>query len=139
MAAGYLLGVTLVTAAVMIAWLMLREIRLYFRRAESVSGRQVIIRMMVGMMLLGLILRVLLGTYLYLDPGAHGIRPTVTYWSKNMALGYFIAVIAMIDLGLVLRYNRRRRLWQESHADRLFREYPQLRQRLGNPPLDRGE
>lgn len=95
----FLLPPLLVTLIVGLGALTVREVLLYRRDRAVISGRHLVIRILSGLLLLGLLTKVLLGL---------GERFSLAYWSKCAALGYLVCLVAFVDLWLVIRCRRHR-------------------------------
>ncbi len=82
------------------------EVWQWRRRRSPISLRQLVVRVIGGVLLLGLLCKVL-GGLLYVQPGMQPARLILNYWAECVALGWLLLFVVLIDLRLVLKIRRR--------------------------------
>ena len=102
-----------------IALLTIRETAGFRRGRSLLSGRQLVIRMLSGVILLGLLVKVTIGGLQIMSPDVDSIRFALLYWTECVVLGYFVCLVGFVDLWLVWRCRRQHRRWITGTAARL--------------------
>ena len=116
MAAFWISGILLLGGTV---WLCVREI-LLFRAGESIiSRRQLIVRMIGGMITLALVAKVMAGV-LFVQPDMRTASYFLEYWLGCVGLAFLAVAVALIDVYSVLGYRRKLRRELNGGAGRLY-------------------
>ena len=108
---GLLLGGTM--------WLCAREVNLYRTGESIISKRQLIVRMIGGLITLVLIGKVMAGV-LYVKPEMRSAAYFLEYWLGCVGLAFLAVLVAVVDMLSVMGYRRKLRRELSGGAGRLY-------------------
>ncbi len=95
------------------------EIRSYVRKKTIISGKQLTVRLIGGVLMTILLIKLLYGIYWVEYPRRVDVDYFLRYWAGCVALAYFCLMIATVDLWFTMRLRRASKKTHQRIAEKL--------------------
>ena len=95
------------------------EVRRYFKKKGIISGKQLTVRVIAGILLMIIMVQVQYGIY-WVDPEPGAMGYFVDYWSRCLLVTFMFFITGLIDLYLTMQIRRRARKGMK-HIDHVLR------------------